>query len=86
MRFGDVKLAGLIGGRAAYLSWPILVVGAFAGFLTGAVAGLTLMAIKRIGRKTAIPFGPSMIAGAFVAIFAADPLTQFYVDTLLGWQ
>ena len=84
MGFGDVKLAGIVGGMLAYLSWSALVIGAFAGFLIGAVAGLTLMALKRAGRKTAIPFGPSMIAGALVGTFAADPLSQFYVDTLLG--
>jgi leader peptidase (prepilin peptidase)/N-methyltransferase len=83
MGFGDVKLAGIIGGVLAYLSWSALVVGAFAGFLLGAVAGLTLMAIRRVGRKTAIPFGPSMIAGAFVGIFVAELLARFYVDTLL---
>ncbi len=84
MGFGDVKLAGVVGGVLAYLSWSALVIGAFAGFLIGAVAGLTLMAIKRAGRKTAIPFGPSMIAGALVAIFAAQPIAQFYVDISFG--
>jgi leader peptidase (prepilin peptidase)/N-methyltransferase len=83
MGFGDVKLAGIIGGVLAYLSWGTLVIGTFAGFFLGAVAGLALMAVKRAGRKTAIPFGPWMLAGAMVAIFAADPLAQFYVDTLL---
>lgn len=84
MGFGDVKLAGIVGGVLAYLSWSALVIGAFVGFLIGAVAGLTLMAIKRAGRKTAIPFGPSMITGALVAIFAAAQIAQFYVDTLFG--
>jgi len=84
MGFGDVKLAGIIGGALAYLSWGTLVIGTFLGFLLGAVVGLALMAVKRAGRKTAIPFGPWMLAGAMVAVFAADPLAQFYVDTLLG--
>jgi leader peptidase (prepilin peptidase) / N-methyltransferase len=84
MGFGDVKLAAIVGGVLGYLSWSALLIGAFAGFLIGAVAGLTLIAIKRAGRKTAIPFGPSMIVGALVAIFVAEPITQFYVDTLLG--
>jgi leader peptidase (prepilin peptidase)/N-methyltransferase len=84
MGFGDVKLAGIIGGVLAYLSWSALVIGAFAGFLIGAVAGLTLMAVKRVGRKAAIPFGPWMIVGALFGVFAADPIARFYVDTLLG--
>ena len=84
MGLGDVKLAGIVGGVLAYLSWSALVIGAFAGFLIGSAVGLTLMAIKRTGRKTAIPFGPSMIAGALVGIFAAQPIAQFYVDNLFG--
>jgi leader peptidase (prepilin peptidase)/N-methyltransferase len=84
MGFGDVKLAGIVGGLLAYLSWSTLVVGAFAGVLIGALAGLTLMAVKRVGRKTAIPFGPWMIAGALVGVFAAEPIAHFYVDTMLG--
>jgi leader peptidase (prepilin peptidase)/N-methyltransferase len=83
MGFGDVKLAGVVGGVLAYLSWPTLLIGAFAGFFIGAVAGLTLIAIKRAGRKTPVPFGPSMIVGALVAFFAADQIAQFYVDNLL---
>jgi leader peptidase (prepilin peptidase)/N-methyltransferase len=84
MGFGDVKLAGIIGGVLAYLSWATLLIGTFLGFLLGAVAGLTLMVVKRAGRKTAIPFGPWMLAGALVAIFAADPIAEIYWDFLLG--
>jgi leader peptidase (prepilin peptidase)/N-methyltransferase len=84
MGMGDVKLAGLLGGVLAYLSWVTLVVGAFLGFLFGALAGIALIVAKRAGRKTAIPFGPWMIAGALVAFLAADALAQFYVDALLG--
>jgi leader peptidase (prepilin peptidase)/N-methyltransferase len=84
MGFGDVKLAGIVGGVLAYLSWSALLIGAFAGFFIGAMGGLTLIATKRIGRKTPIPFGPSMIAGAFVAVFAAQLIAQTYVDAMLG--
>jgi leader peptidase (prepilin peptidase)/N-methyltransferase len=84
MGFGDVKLSGIVGAVLAYLSWSALLIGAFAGFFIGAVAGLILMTIKRAGRKTAIPFGPWMIAGALVGIFAAEQIARFYVDTLAG--
>jgi leader peptidase (prepilin peptidase) / N-methyltransferase len=78
MGFGDVKLAGLLGGILAYLSWPALLIGAFGGFLLGAVAGVVVLATGRGGRKTALPFGPFMIAAALLAIFAAGPLGQAY--------
>jgi leader peptidase (prepilin peptidase)/N-methyltransferase len=84
MGFGDVKLAGIVGGVLAYLSWSALIVGAFAGFLFGALFGLALIVGRRAGRKTAVPFGPFMIAGALAAIFVAAAVAEFYVDTLLS--
>lgn len=78
MGLGDVKLAGLLGGVLAYLSWSTLVVGAFLGFLLGALVGIAVMALGRGTRKTALPFGPFMIAGALIAIFAAVPLADAF--------
>jgi leader peptidase (prepilin peptidase)/N-methyltransferase len=78
MGFGDVKLAGLIGGVLAYLSWWTLVIGAFLGFALGAVVGVALIAFGRAGRKTAVPFGPFMIAGALLALFVAGSLAGLY--------
>jgi leader peptidase (prepilin peptidase)/N-methyltransferase len=82
MGWGDVKLAGVLGGVLAYLSWSALLVGAFGGFLLGAVVGVAVMATGRGGRKTALPFGPFMIAGALLAIFLADPIATWYAGLL----
>ena len=69
MGFGDVRLAGLVGGVLGYLSWSALVLGSFGGFLLGAVVGVALIALGRGGRRTAVPFGPFMVAGALVTLF-----------------
>lgn len=82
MGFGDVKLAGLIGMVLGYLSWRALVIGAFAGFLLGAVVGVAIMAARRGDRRTALPFGPFMVAGALLAVFLADALTGAYLGML----
>ncbi|MDT4951643.1 MAG: leader peptidase (prepilin peptidase) / N-methyltransferase [Pseudonocardiales bacterium] len=82
MGFGDVKLSGIIGGVLAYLSWTALLVGAFGGFLLGAAVGVAVMATKRGDRKTALPFGPFMIAGALIAIFVAAPIADSYLYLL----
>lgn len=79
MGFGDVKLAGLLGGLLGYLSWSALIVGAFAGFLLGAIAGVAIIAARHGDRKTAIPFGPFMIAGALLAVFATQPALVAYL-------
>ncbi|MFN2518589.1 MAG: A24 family peptidase [Jatrophihabitantaceae bacterium] len=82
MGFGDVKLSGILGVILAYLSWSALIVGAFGGFMLGAVVGVVVMASKRGGRKTALPFGPFMITAAFIAIFAAHPIANAYLQLL----
>lgn len=84
MGFGDVKLAGILGGLLAYLGYATLIVGAFAAFLLGGVIGMVLIALRRGSRNTAIPFGPFMIAGALLAIFAAAPLAQGYLHLVTG--
>lgn len=75
---GDVKLAGVLGIYLGYLGWGSLAVGAFAGFFLGGVFGLILIAARRAGRRSAIPFGPWMLAGAWVGVFAGEPLAQWY--------
>jgi leader peptidase (prepilin peptidase)/N-methyltransferase len=84
MGLGDVKLAGVLGGLLAYLSWSTLVIGAFGAFLLGGLAGLGVLISRRGGRKTQLPFGPFMIAGALVALFAAAPIMDWYLGALTG--
>ncbi|WP_082608965.1 MULTISPECIES: A24 family peptidase [unclassified Oerskovia] len=62
--FGDVKLAGLLGAYLAWFGWSELVVGASAAFLLGGLAAVVLLATRRAGRRTLIPFGPFMLTGA----------------------
>ncbi|MGA5000826.1 prepilin peptidase [Streptomyces arboris] len=68
MGFGDVKLALALGIALGWYGWEVLFLGGFAGFLFGAVYGLGLVLLRRAGRKTGIPFGPFMIAGAFTGV------------------
>ncbi|MEV6272293.1 prepilin peptidase [Kribbella sp. NPDC051936] len=83
MGWGDVKLSGLVGGVLAFLSWQTFLIGAFAAFLLGAVVGVAVMLAGRGGRKTALPFGPFMIGGVLLAVFAAAPVASWY-GTLLS--
>ena len=84
MGFGDAKLAGVLGALMGYLSWSALIVATFGAFLLGAIVGVTLMVVGRAGRKTAIPFGPFMIAGALIAFFADGWLTDGYLRLMGG--
>lgn len=68
MGFGDVKLALGLGTALGWYGWSVLVAGAFAGVLYGALYGLGMVALRRAGRKTAIPLGPFMLGGAFTGL------------------
>ena len=76
MGMGDVKLAGPLGALLGWLSWSVVLVGGFLGFALGAVAGIALLVARRAGRKSALPFGPFMLAGAWIAILASDQITS----------
>ncbi|MFJ6798539.1 prepilin peptidase [Streptomyces sp. NPDC091268] len=71
MGFGDVKLALTLGQVLGWYGWPVLFLGTLAAFLAGAVHGVVLMAVRRAGRGTAMPFGPFMLAGALAAVVYA---------------
>lgn len=79
MGYGDVKLAGVVGGMTAYLSWGTLLIGAFLGFFLGAVVGLLLIAARRAERRSAVPFGPFMLLGAWAAVLGAGHLGDYYL-------
>lgn len=85
MGFGDVKLAGVLGLYLGWLGWGSLAVGAFAAFLLGGLFSIALLAIRKAGRKSGIPFGPWMLAGAGVATFFGEELAVGYL-ALVGLE
>jgi leader peptidase (prepilin peptidase)/N-methyltransferase len=84
MGFGDVKLAGVLGLYLGWLGWGPLAVGAFLAFLLGGVLGALLMALGKAGRKSAIPFGPWMLAGALIAVFVGQRIADAYTSATFG--
>jgi leader peptidase (prepilin peptidase) / N-methyltransferase len=83
MGFGDVKLAGVLGLYLAWVGWGPLAVGAFAAFLLGGLFSIGLLIARKAGRKSGIPFGPWMLAGAWVGIFFGESIASGYL-TLVG--
>jgi leader peptidase (prepilin peptidase)/N-methyltransferase len=80
---GDVKLAALLGIYLGWLGWSSVAVGMFAGFLLGGIFGAALMVTRTATRKTRVPYGPFMLAGAFLAVFAAVPIAHWYSSMLI---
>ena len=84
MGFGDVKLSGVLGLYLAWLGWGELAVGAFSAFLVGGLVGIGLIFFAGGGRKTKVPFGPFMLIGALIGIFAGGPIASAYTSLTLG--
>ena len=84
MGFGDVKLSGVLGLYTAWLGWDVWATGLLLGFFTGGFFGVALIALGRGGRKTAIPYGPFMLVGAFLAILVGHELADGYLRLTTG--
>lgn len=82
MGFGDVKLAGVLGLYLGFVGWGALVVGWFAAFLLGGLFSLGLVAARRAGRRSSIPFGPWMLAGAWLGAVLGPALWDGYLGLL----
>ncbi|WP_249009832.1 A24 family peptidase [Conexibacter sp. DBS9H8] len=81
MGMGDVKLVGLLGlclGRS-------VAVAILAALILGVGVGVGVMARVGVteGRKTAVPFGPFLAAGAVIALFAGPPVVHWYLHSVL---
>jgi leader peptidase (prepilin peptidase)/N-methyltransferase len=70
---GDIKVAGLAGLALGWLGWRAVFDGAALGFVLAGMAGLTLLAARRVTLRSHISFGPYLIAGALLAMLAAGP-------------
>ena len=73
---GDAKLAAFTG---AILGWRLELVGFFIGIALGAIVGVVMMAAGKRGRKSRIPFGPFLAAGALAALFWGQTIWDAYI-------
>lgn len=81
MGMGDVKLAGALGLFLGWLGPETLAVGVIAGFVLGGGAGLVLL-LRGAGRRSALAFGPWLLAGAWVGILAGPEIAAAYLGAL----
>jgi leader peptidase (prepilin peptidase)/N-methyltransferase len=84
MGLGDVKLAGVLGAFLGFSGWAALAVGAFGAFLLGGLLSVVLLATRVVSRKSGIPFGPWMIAGAWLGFVVGEPVAAGYLSLFAG--
>jgi len=76
---GDVKLMGMIG---SFLGWKGALLTIMLGALTGSVAGILLILLKRHKMEKVIPFGPFLAFGAVMTAFYGPAIISWYLNLI----
>jgi leader peptidase (prepilin peptidase)/N-methyltransferase len=66
--YGDVKLAALLGLFLGWLGWRAVLWGGLLPWLINGPVVLALLLAGRVRRRSALPFGPALLAGALLAV------------------
>ncbi|WP_419958649.1 prepilin peptidase [Psychrobacillus psychrotolerans] len=74
---GDIKLFFVIG---LLLGWVPTLLTLFLASIIGTVIGVISLRRTKQGRKTPIPFGPSIAIAAIIAYFYGESLVDWYVN------
>ncbi|HID57215.1 TPA: prepilin peptidase [Candidatus Poribacteria bacterium] len=80
MGMGDVKLTAMIGAFMGFYPHVILVI--LLSAVMGSVVGGGYMLIRRVGLKSAIPYGPFLSAAAIISTLYGEELWRWYVSLL----
>ncbi|MYS12039.1 prepilin peptidase [Streptomyces sp. SID6041] len=80
--FGDVRLAGLLGAGLGWFGPLHLIFAVLSGSAAGLAVGAGLMATGRATRRTRLPFGVFLAAGAIAALLVGDPVVRWYDGVL----
>jgi leader peptidase (prepilin peptidase)/N-methyltransferase len=66
--FGDVQLAALLGLFLGYLGLSYVLWAALLPWLLNAPVVLALLMLRRVDRRSRLPFGPALLGGALLAV------------------
>lgn len=81
MGMGDVKLAGLIGLVLGAIALELVAVAAGVGIAFGGVGAIVALVLGA-SRKTRLPYGPFMAAGAAFAVFFGEAVADAYLSLI----
>jgi len=76
MGYGDFKLLAAIG---AWFGWQVLPSVILLASGVGAVVGLGLIALRRMGREVPIAFGPFLAAAGWLVLVGGDAVIEFWL-------
>ena len=80
MGYGDFKLLAALGAWLGWQSLPLILI---LSSVVGAVAGISLMLLRRHQQGNPIPFGPYLAMAGWIALLWGDTITRWYLQNLL---
>ncbi|MDO8451448.1 MAG: A24 family peptidase, partial [bacterium] len=81
MGLGDVKLAFVIG---LFLGFPKTLLALYFAILTGAIAGVIVVLLRKKSLKSAIAFGPFLLSGMlFAIVFGESEIIQSFLKGVI---
>lgn len=76
MGFGDFKLLAAIG---AWFGWQVLPTVILLASGVGAILGLALIGLRKMGREVPIAFGPFLAAAGWLVLVGGDAIVDFWL-------
>lgn len=73
---GDLRLGMLIG---VLLGWEKGLIALIIAYIVGAILSLVLLGMKKLDRKSQIPFGPFLVMGSIIAFFFGKQILDWYL-------
>jgi len=78
MGYGDFKLLAALG---AWMGWSMLPVIILLSSVVGAVVGIALIIMSKMGKNTPLPFGPYLAGAGLIALFWGKQLSAMYLGS-----
>ncbi|MFZ6674930.1 prepilin peptidase [Undibacterium sp. Xuan67W] len=79
MGYGDFKLLAALG---AWMGWTMLPVIILLSSVVGAIVGISLIVLAKMGKNNPIPFGPYLAGAGLIALIWGKTLSQQYLGIL----
>lgn len=76
---GDIKILAPIG---LFTGWKLTIVILFLSAFIAGIAGIFLIAVKRLNRRSAIPFGPFIVVSTYISVIWGWDIINWYIKML----
>ena len=77
---GDIKLMAAAG---LFLGWKLILLSLMIASIIGSVVSIILLALKKVNRKSMVPFGPFLSIGILISVLYGDYILWWYLSKFI---